>query len=647
VNIAGARLTTVIAVLLISAALAQDSRTRLVIISWDGNADWVIDRLVAENALPNVARLAKTGVRAAFVTPVFPSKTAPGHAAIWTGAWPNVSGVTGNSVPRLPKHLHTVLESQDGFHSSVLRAEPIWMSAVRAGKRVAILGATHSTPARPYLDAMRSAGIPADRLMSFDGFRSPIATAEVIDAARFGRASDWAGVRTIKDRALEAATKAGDAQFNILLFDDPADATDGFDSALVCKGHKIAADAGCDILKPHEAAETTNNWSRPFQTTRAQWFGSTYFRLFELAPDGSRIVLYRRASHGYESSTSRQTTDAYLRATGGFIDEGFGAYQAGRLGPRLWERGDGTAERRLVEIVRLSLEFHARGTRFAFERLDADVLLHYSSASDHAGHAWVGALDPDSPAYDAALADRIWPFYRQIFQLQDAWLGTVLDAAGPRAIVSLVGDHGMIGVNNTFHVNAALERAGLLARTPDGRIDLAKTQICAPPWGEYFVVLNSTDWKGGIVPPDSREVVLKRATEALLSAIDPESGRHIVTRVFRPSDVSGLGIDGKTGGDLYLDFAPGYAPSAALSADVVRKSPLPIGTGTHGFYPHRTKMQTVWFVAGPGVAVGRTIAGVRQIDIAPTLSVLFGAPIPRDAQGHVIREVVADSARVQ
>lgn len=634
------------AVLVVSAALAQGSRTRLVIISWDGNANWVIDRLLAENALPNVARLARTGVRAAHVTPVFPSKTAPGHAAIWTGAHPDVSGVIGNSVPRLPRNVHTILEWQDGFASSVLKAEPIWMPAVRAGKRVAILGATHSAPARPFLDAMRSAGIAVDRLMSFDGFRSPIATAEVIDAARFHRASEWAGVRTVNGRALETATKAGEAQFNILLFDDPADATDGFDSALVCQGHRIAAEPSCATLKPHEAAETTNNWSRPFQTTRAQWFGLTYFRLFELARDGSRIVLYRRASHGYESSTSRETTDAYVRATGGFIDEGFGVYQAGRLGPRLWERGNGTAERRLVEIVRLSLEFHARGTRFAFERLDADVLLHYSSASDHAGHAWVGVLDPDSPAYDAALADRIWPFYRQIFQLQDAWLGAVLDAAGPRAIVSLVGDHGMIGVSRTFYTNVVLERAGLLTRTANGRIDLTKTQICAPPWGEYFVTINSTDWKDGIVTAESREAVLQRATAALIAAVEPETGRRIVTRVFRASEMANLGFGGVAGGDLYLDFAPGYLPSASVSTDVVRRTPLPIGAGTHGFYPDRAKMQTVWFVAGPGVAAGRTIGGVRQIDIAPTLSRLFGIPMPRDAQGHVIGDVFADSVRV-
>ena len=54
------------------------------------------------------------------------------------------------------------------------------------------------------------------------------------------------------------------------------------------------------------------------------------------------------------------------------------------------------------------------------------------------------------------------------------------------------------------------------------------------------------------------------------------------------------------------------------------------------------KMQTVWFTGGPGVAAGRKISGIRQIDIAPTLSHLLGILAPRDATGHVIGEVFAE-----
>src|SRR5437870_3531990 len=72
---------------------------RAIIVSWDGAANWVVDRLLAEGRLPNVARLAKMGVRAEYCTPAYPSKTFPGHAALWTGAYGDVNGITNNDTP--------------------------------------------------------------------------------------------------------------------------------------------------------------------------------------------------------------------------------------------------------------------------------------------------------------------------------------------------------------------------------------------------------------------------------------------------------------------------------------------------------------------------------------------------------------------
>ena len=43
-------------------------------------------------------------------------------------------GVAANAVARLPKAEHTVLETENGFDSGPLVAEPIWEAAARAGK---------------------------------------------------------------------------------------------------------------------------------------------------------------------------------------------------------------------------------------------------------------------------------------------------------------------------------------------------------------------------------------------------------------------------------------------------------------------------------------------------------------------------------
>src|SRR5690606_26476390 len=100
------------------------------------------------------------------------------------------------------------------------------------------------------------------------------------------------------------------------------------------------------------------------------------------------------------------------------------------------------------------------------------------------------------------------------------------------AIVCLVSDHGMCGVRKRFYPNAVLERAGLLFRTENNRIDLTRTKILASGWSELGLVVNTTDRKGGIVPPEQKAAVITEATAALLNAVDEETGSHLVTKVF-------------------------------------------------------------------------------------------------------------------
>lgn len=201
------------------------------------------NNVLVEGKLPNVARLARKGVRAEYVTPAFPSKTAPGHAAIWTGAYSDVNGVSGNIVPLLPRGSHTLLEQQDSFDSAALKAEPIWLTALLSGKRVVGLSATHMVPATPYLAAMKAAGIPADRFTSFDGFRAEISPANVLGADTLTEATSWVAAQVEKGRARESSVQVGQRTFYVLAYDASNDPTDGFDTVAICPGRKSSDDS--------------------------------------------------------------------------------------------------------------------------------------------------------------------------------------------------------------------------------------------------------------------------------------------------------------------------------------------------------------------------------------------------------------------
>lgn len=114
----------------------QPQQPILILVSFDG---WRWDYLERMQP-PTLAQLARDGVRAEGLIPVFPSKTFPNHYSIVTGLTPARHGITSNNItdPALP----------DRFTLSVRRVqqdtrwwggEPLWVTAERQGQRTATM----------------------------------------------------------------------------------------------------------------------------------------------------------------------------------------------------------------------------------------------------------------------------------------------------------------------------------------------------------------------------------------------------------------------------------------------------------------------------------------------------------------------------
>ena len=585
---------------------------KLVIISWDGAPDWVMDRLVDEGKLPNVAKLKANGFAAEYSTPSFPSKTAVSHMAIFTGANPVANGVTGNTVPLLPRSEHTVLETKRGFDGSVHTAEPLWVTAAIAGRKVLCLSAAGSFPVEPDQARLRAKGVPLDRWVEFSGFESSITPTTVFSAG---------------ETPVEFAP-GEKIQFLPQSWGRP----EVFTSVKMVRNNQPIGE-----LKPLKTGDI-KGWSDAVEFRKDGLLANAYFRLIDLDQQTGKATILARATSGIKGTQPTKEVDEYVRAYGGFHDEGFRAYERGQLGKTLADGGDGSAEAMIVEMAKLDAEFLKRSFRYGWKTYRPDVVFHYTPTSDSAGHTWMGVLDPESPSYKPDLAAKIMPYYEQIFKIQDEWLGDMMQAAGPSTVFALVSDHGMAGISKYFNPNRALADAGLL-NFAAGKIDLATTKALCPAWSDFAVVINGTEWKSGIVPPADREDVLNKAAEALFAVRDPETGRRIVNGVWRPERFVGMGIGGPAGGDLYFDLEPGYYPQPSSGALVSSGAPI-IGNGVHGFWPQRRSMQAIFYAAGPGIAKVGSIPGVRVEDIGPTLFAAVGLPRPANATGHAIRDAV-------
>jgi predicted AlkP superfamily phosphohydrolase/phosphomutase len=613
---------------------------RAIILSWDGAVPSLVHDLLRQGKLPNLAGLIAGGAFADSAMTVYPSETAPGYASLWTGAPPRITGISGNSVPATPRDRFTILESVSGFYSTSLRAEPLWMSAARAGRRAVIVQATQAWPFESYVaDGPFGPGQPT-RLALFEGYAG-IAGRDGVVTARGApprAANGWSNLPPSAVHPREIAFTIGASRFFGLFIDDPRDPARGYDTLIVAEdkdGARIKATLKPGISKP----AGIERWSGTIDVQIAGGRrAGTYLRLFDLKADGSDFLLYFTRPVR-DLGSHPELLAALRKAAGGFIGNGASdLYSQGAFGPTIPDGGDGSAEQRYLETVLLTQRQLISGARWALQNPPWDLFFAYTPYPDEAEHLWRGYLEAGLSGFRPDIAGRLRPFLEEVYRTCDEFLGSMMSLRPPHTIIALVSDHGVEGVNKAVAINAALERAGLLARGKRGRADLAKTKALYPVINNGYILLNTTDRKGGIVRPEERAAVVGRIRQALSQIRD--GGRQVVTGIFdAETEGSAMGIGGQAGGDIYLDLLPGYDFDARIhSVDLVtERKPY----GMHGFHPARLSMRTIMVLNGPGVAAGKRLEEARAIDFAPTLAKLLGIPAPRHASGQILWQALS------
>jgi predicted AlkP superfamily phosphohydrolase/phosphomutase len=600
---------------------------KAIVLAWDGAVPAFVHEMLGLGKLPNLDKLIRGGAFADDVTPVFPSLTASGFASLWTGAPPRITGISGNRVPRLPPSQFTILESSAGFNNALLQAEPLWASAGRAGRKLVVVH-------------VPLGGDKSEHGVHFQGYRG-IAGREGIVNSRTSKprpARSWQNLPVSAIPALEITFKIAASTLHGLLIDDPSDPQQGYDTLLVA-----STPDGTEVQtqqKPRPGGPGGEAfWSQPIHVkTNDGQDATTYLRLFDLKPDASDfLLLFTRPTREIVSSPELlMGVNSSIRA---FIGNGaHSLYNRGILGRTLPNGGDGTAEARYLETISFAQRQLTETSRWALEHLPWDLFVAYTPFPDEAEHAWRGFLEPSLPGFRSDVADRLRPFLQEVYRLSDEMLGRLMTHRTENTVVALISDHGMEGAHKLVAINKVLQENGLLVTDQQGRVDLGKTKAIYPAMNNGYLLINSTDRKGGIVAPEERNHVAQRLRELLLGIHDGD--RQVVTAVVdAQTDGVSRGIGGEAGGDLYLDFLPGYEPDPRLGALALIAEREP--HGMHGFNPQKASMRTLMVFNGPGVSAGQRLRDVALIDFAPTLAELLDIPVPKNATGRVLAEVFA------
>jgi hypothetical protein len=611
---------------------------RVVLVSLDGLGQEIWEEDPAARELRALRRVAERGVAAPGLIQAFPSATPGGHASLWTGAFPDVHGISASSNPLLPRAEHTVLERGSGFDARALLAEPLWVTAARQGVTVVGHQVSQNHPFIPFITAP---GAPVAPVL-LTGYRTPmLAPHRVLRRADVQEAdpAPWAALQARSSLPLRAFTfQVGGAPVHAALVAEPPGSTAYTAMYLAADpaGHRVRA-----VAAPAESAEPrgrplARHFSAGLPLTVGEEGSRTlaFFRLFELAPGGDDFLLYHPSLHttALHDGTGREEelVDALLAEGGAFIGNGPSwLWRDGELGTQLYAGGDGTAERRYLEGVELVLRQYDILTRWLVRNYEPRLLIDYSNYPDEVDHWWYGFSHPATPGVPEAVRAGYAEFRRLAYAALDGRVALLDSVAGADGALLVTADHGMTPVWREVHVNRALRDAGLLALGADGRIDISRTRAV---YHAYSVLINTDAWREGIVPAAERARVVDEVEAALRRVRDPQTGEAVFTAFFRPETHPELGIGGPTGGDIYFDVAPGFRASWRLGGGPVAER-LEVPVGYHGQYPVRRDMQAVFIARGLPPRWAHGLPLMRATDVAPLVAETLGIEPPRDSVG--------------
>jgi predicted AlkP superfamily phosphohydrolase/phosphomutase len=200
----------------------------------------------------------------------------------------------------------------------------------------------------------------------------------------------------------------------------------------------------------------------------------------------------------------------------------------------------------------------------------AGFLFYYFGNADQVSHVMWASMDPGHPQYDPETYGRHVDVIPSIYQELDGVVGRTLDAAGDRALVVVMSDHGFSTWRRSFSINRWLIDNGYLVRIDpsieedDGlfrNIDWPKSRAYAYGINGLYINLRGRE-RTGTVEPRDRRAVMDEIAQKLLATIDPATGQPAISKVYAREDIYHDGDAIEIGPDLQMGYAKGTRGSS-------------------------------------------------------------------------------------
>lgn len=645
--------------------MSKAKHNKLLMLGLDAALPDLIKRFVEDGSMPNAKRLMEHGFFSRMIT-TFPPLTAAAWGAITSGAGPGTAAIPSLMV-------HEPGEPLDKWHTSfdrrMLKAETLWEAGARSGLKAVLINWPVTYP----LKIDRGIQIAASLNPPFRYFYMPlwdIASSSVFSTRKErcnqvpGRAVEvnpvkaegWANVPAHSGIALEMTIDvppvyAQGLRYHVLILDSQGR---GYDRMIVAP--VIDAAKGVADLKQGERSP----WlTETFKTAAGEKLGRFYFYLESMA-DADAIKLYQSAINTAEAFTlPPELTDEVLEAAGPYmeVDDPWG-YMDGWISLDFY-----------LDQLTAHNDWWEKATRYGLKKIDWDMAFSWVGTIDHVQHVLYGGIDPNCSYYDPAKAAEILGHIRRVYAEVDERIGRIIeDVDLSETLVCLVSDHGFSSIEQNPYLKHHLAAAGLLSfeldmETRAMKIDWGQTKAfpLEPCHAHIFVNLKGRD-PDGIVEPEDYAKVQEEIIDALMDMRDPVTGGRVVAVAVKKEEAGTLGVFEQQGfdriGDVLFALRPQYMANPFVYPVAVRYRdgterliPNPEGfepaklhqnfTGVHLGLPACKEMHAMVILGGAGVKHQHRSIPMNVIDLAPTLAYLLGTPVPKDAEGNVLKEMLA------
>ena len=290
----------------------------------------------------------------------------------------------------------------------------------------------------------------------------------------------------------------------------------------------------------------------------------------------------------------------------------------------------------------------------AFLGGDDDLLVHQFEFPDRVGHVFWRIIDPQHPAYNAALVPKWGDALLRAYQLMDGIVGDAMRAADAHhAALIVLSDHGFASFRKSVNYNTWLVMNGYLAVKSGVQVkkrnvemlfdqgqfwenvDWSKTRAYAMGLGELYINLKGREAQGIVEPGAEYETLKAELKQKLVTMVDPANGERPVRRVIAREEAYRQ-FDPNMIPDLFITNNDGYRVSWQTSLGGIPKELIE---------PNKQVWSGDHCSVDPEIVRGiffynRKLASDRSpyiADIYPTVLGLLGVKAPYQLDGVELR----------